>query len=529
MKRPNILCSELSSDLSLKALNDSPVNDSPVGCVLRDIATKQTNQCQKIRDQSLDVTVLLPDRRGFKFPSLVGKNIYAADLLLRMADHLKVDRKLMKECCSLWMVSPFLEVQLKPHHVPFEIREHWSDLLNRFADVDQKEKNCDEPFLYLKRNVYLSVQREIEVFFSNIYLHVRIAEWLSCSADYFWITVVYAIKFQIEDQSEYLTEILYLCAKQEVLEGRYPCDIETSIRLAALQLSIDLGSFDQCKYTACAVSDIVDKFIPVQHVQNVKSMYLFGFPIFGCKGLESDIIDELKIISSKYGNNHSKRKAYLEIVRCFPFYGSAFFHGYVERPPARSLKDIKRMILAMAIPEIEVYIGINYDYITIIDSSSHEILLIQSLSGCTWHYIDGFILHKTIFSHQAIMMEALMNILYNIVLSKNEEIKFIDDDEKECNNTHYYEKLKENKGESLFDELTFFNRKSIKIPAVSIDCDAVPTSFCNLEFKCKAQANGQYSRNSCVRQLDKLCLATFDGTERCIKAEGSLRYVFSEV
>lgn len=133
-----------------------------------------------------------------------------------MADHLKVDRKLMKECCSLWMVSPFLgqnlflqtflcfiiiayafriftEVQLKPHHVPFEIREHWSDLLNRFADVDQKEKNCDEPFLYLKRNVYLSVQREIEVFFSNIYLHVRIAEWLSCSADYFWITVVYIL------------------------------------------------------------------------------------------------------------------------------------------------------------------------------------------------------------------------------------------------------------------------------------------------------------------------------------------------
>lgn len=60
-----------------------------------------------------------------------------------------------------------------------------------------------------------------------------------------------------------------------------------------------------------------------------------------------------------------------------------------------------------------------------------------------------------IFSHQAIMMEALMNILYNIVLSKNEEIKFIDDDEKECNNTHCYEKLKENKGESLFDEVRF--------------------------------------------------------------------------
>lgn len=40
--------------------------------------------------------------------------------------------------------------------------------------------------------------------------------------------------------NEILTEILYRSAKQEVLSGRYVCDIELSIKLAALQMAIDL-------------------------------------------------------------------------------------------------------------------------------------------------------------------------------------------------------------------------------------------------------------------------------------------------
>lgn len=48
--------------------------------------------------------------------------------------------------------------------------------------------------------------------------------------------------FQLEEDytNEILTEILYRSAKQEVLNGRYICDIDLSIKLAALQMAVDL-------------------------------------------------------------------------------------------------------------------------------------------------------------------------------------------------------------------------------------------------------------------------------------------------
>lgn len=48
--------------------------------------------------------------------------------------------------------------------------------------------------------------------------------------------------FQLEEEytNEALTEILYISAKQELLNGRYICDIDLSVKLAALQMVIDL-------------------------------------------------------------------------------------------------------------------------------------------------------------------------------------------------------------------------------------------------------------------------------------------------
>lgn len=57
----------------------------------------------------------------------------------------------------------FAEVQLKPHHNPYEIRKNWMQFLKRFTSAENNELVADEPLLVLKRNVQLSIEREREV------------------------------------------------------------------------------------------------------------------------------------------------------------------------------------------------------------------------------------------------------------------------------------------------------------------------------------------------------------------------------
>lgn len=52
---------------------------------------------------------------------------------------------------------------MKPHHIPYEIRRSWTVLLKRFTQAELDEIVADEPLIVLKRNVQLSIEREIEV------------------------------------------------------------------------------------------------------------------------------------------------------------------------------------------------------------------------------------------------------------------------------------------------------------------------------------------------------------------------------
>ena len=45
------------------------------------------------------------------------------------------------------------------------------------------------------------------------------------------------------DESERLTEIMYMDAKDEYMSGRYLVDVPTCVKLAGLQLAADFGSF----------------------------------------------------------------------------------------------------------------------------------------------------------------------------------------------------------------------------------------------------------------------------------------------
>lgn len=72
---------------------------------------------------------------------------------------------------AIWMISPLLEVQLKSYHRPYECRQGWSTLLERFAkETDIQLFNQDEPILMLRRNASLTCDKEFEVSFVIIFL-----------------------------------------------------------------------------------------------------------------------------------------------------------------------------------------------------------------------------------------------------------------------------------------------------------------------------------------------------------------------
>ncbi|VDM48542.1 unnamed protein product [Toxocara canis] len=134
------------------------------------------------------------------------------------------------------------------------------------------------------------------------------------------------------------------------------------------------------------------------------------------------------------------------------------------------------MLLAAALPEIEVFVGINREYVTLIDPAKHELLLVQPLFDCSWRRVDVepsngqsqhrslssetenlpcFLLHfpddsesvdrtaninseqveapeksklLQVFSRQAVMMEALMTALYTIGIFEAKEFTDVEDE-----------------------------------------------------------------------------------------------------
>ncbi|OZC06813.1 hypothetical protein X798_06210, partial [Onchocerca flexuosa] len=180
--------------------------------------------------------------------------------MLLLSDHLDIDAEIFKQICALWMVSDLLEVQLKPHHNPYEIRKNWIQFLQRFTNAESSELIADEPLLVLKRNVQLSIGREREL-----------------EEDY---------------TNEILTEILYRSAKQEVLNGRYICDIDLSIKLAALQMAIELEPNEDLELDL--FGEEIEVFFPLKYRHSVKTFHLFGIPIIGCKGLETRVLQEYR-------------------------------------------------------------------------------------------------------------------------------------------------------------------------------------------------------------------------------------------
>ncbi|XP_045226489.1 FERM domain-containing protein 8 isoform X5 [Macaca fascicularis] len=118
---------------------------------------------------------------------------------------------------ALWLVSPLLEVQLKPKHQPYKLGRQWPELLLRFTSAPDDDVAMDEPFLQFRRNVFFPKRRELQI------------------------------------RDEEVLRLLYEEAKGNVLAARYPCDVEDCEALGALVCRVQLGPYQPGQPAACAL------------------------------------------------------------------------------------------------------------------------------------------------------------------------------------------------------------------------------------------------------------------------------------
>ncbi|KAI6229802.1 FERM domain-containing protein 8 [Aphelenchoides fujianensis] len=357
-----------------------PITSSPVGYTLRhgelqaeDLNRSAHSESFNVANEEedlVDIRIFFANGKAIQLSVLNGTEAMATDLLPLMAEQLEIDEEVANEALALWLVSPLLEVQLKPYHVAYEVRDKWPMFLRRFTTAKAEEIAFDEPLLVVRRNVQLSIPLEIAY----------------------------------QDEYERLTEVLYFDAKDEYMGGRYVVDVNTCVKLAALQLGIEHGPQDNEEDPMELIHDKLPELVPAHLLGRVKTFHLFGLSMMECKrGWEKQITDEYKTISVVYDSNHARRKAYLDIMRKLPCYGAAFFSGAIDRKPSSTVLGLSKRLFSSNQPQMDIRIGISYEYVTVVDRQRNELLLTRRLSDCSWfcsheandddHEIPSFFLH----------------------------------------------------------------------------------------------------------------------------------------
>ncbi|ENN70235.1 hypothetical protein YQE_13020, partial [Dendroctonus ponderosae] len=124
------------------------------------------------------------------------------------SEELGLNKQLAAQVFTLWMISPILEIQLKPYSKPYEMRQNWRNLIEKYGHASEGRMEKDEPKLVFQRNIFVAKQLEE----------------------------------RIKDQK--ILELLYEECKYNVLNGRYPSEIAYLIMLGGIQAREELGPYN---------------------------------------------------------------------------------------------------------------------------------------------------------------------------------------------------------------------------------------------------------------------------------------------
>ncbi|KAG5891496.1 hypothetical protein JTB14_009830 [Gonioctena quinquepunctata] len=259
-------------------------------------------------------------------------------------DELGLNKQLASQVFTLWMISPLLELQLKPSHKPYELRQSWRSLVENYSHASFNRQHRDEPKVMFQRNVFFPQHLEEK----------------------------------IKDQK--IIELLYEEARHNILEGKYPCEVVHYIMLGGIQARIELGPYNPLVHSTHYFREEQSKYLPL-HVR--KSSTWTWLPISSKNSAEVKLLEQFKRIPTT-ATNRKLMKKYLEFCWSLPFYGSAFFEGQVEQP----VRGLTSLIIHQDTP---VLVAINFRGIYVIDDIQCVILLGLKYEEFSWEFARPFI------------------------------------------------------------------------------------------------------------------------------------------
>lgn len=61
------------------------------------------------------------------------------------------------------LIMGIVEIQLKPYSKPYEIRENWRNLIEKYGHASANRKERDEPKLVFQRNIFFPKHLEEKI------------------------------------------------------------------------------------------------------------------------------------------------------------------------------------------------------------------------------------------------------------------------------------------------------------------------------------------------------------------------------
>ncbi|XP_042705608.2 FERM domain-containing protein 8 isoform X4 [Chrysemys picta bellii] len=205
----------------------------------------------------------------------------------------------------------------------------------------------DEPSLQFRRNVFFPKRRELQI------------------------------------ENEAVLRLLYEEAKFNILEGRYPCDVEDCEQLGALVCRLQLGPYDQDQHTACALKEKLEAFLPAHLCRRGHSL-LTALWKRGAKqpAYEQGLLQAYQAVREEAACEEPEAlrqhyQAYLQRCHQLPYYGCAFFYGEIDKPAQGFLHRGGRKAVSVAISLEGVYI---------MDSKEKHVLLGLRFQELSWDH-----------------------------------------------------------------------------------------------------------------------------------------------
>ncbi|KAM8793762.1 FERM domain-containing protein 8 [Eudromia elegans] len=286
------------------------------------------------------VLVFLPDGAAVPLAPEQPAGASAAELLRLLLPALRLPPAALR-ALALWLVSPLLEVQLKPKHQPFRLCRQWPELLLRFSDASDGAIARDEPCLQLRRSVFFPKDEELE--------------------------------------DAALLRLLYEDARCHAQAGRYPCSPEDGAALGALICRLRLGPFDERQHSARALRPLLRE-VPrgARAAGGLLGALRWGGP--RAEPPERRLLEAFRAAPGAAAAPPDLHRDFLRRCHRLPAYGSAFFPGSIDRPPGGLLSRGGRRAVSVAV---------GLGGVTILDPREQEVLLALTLPELSWELVGA--------------------------------------------------------------------------------------------------------------------------------------------